>query len=165
MDRKIKAGVVLTLKDDYSAGISKAGSETGKFADKTLGVINDVDRALSGAAAKLAAFGLSFSLGAVTKDIIELDHQMTRVGLTASASAEQIAALKRRIFEVARSPDIKIDPTEIVSAVKVIMTKTGDLEFAEANIRNVALAIQAAGEAGGPMGDVFSEFAKNGYSA
>jgi hypothetical protein len=39
------------------------------------------------------------------------------------------------------------------------------LKFAEANVRNVALAIQAAGEAGGPIGDVFSEFAKNGYSA
>jgi hypothetical protein len=165
MAKEIRAGVELTLKDGYSAGIRKAGSETGKFADKTLGVINDVDKALSGAGAKLAAFGLSFSLGAVTKDIIELDHRMARVGLTANASVEQIAALKRAVFEAAKSPDIKIDPTEVVSALETIMAKTGDLKFVGANIRNIALAIQAAGEAGGPMGDVFSEFAKNGYSA
>jgi hypothetical protein len=79
MAREIKAG--------YSAGIRNAGGETGKFADKTLGAINQVDKALSGTAAKLAAFGLSFSLGAVTKDIIELDHRMARVGLTANAGA------------------------------------------------------------------------------
>jgi uncharacterized protein YukE len=165
MAKKIKAGVELTLKDGYSAGIRNAGGETGKFADKTLGAVNQVDKALSGTAAKLAAFGLSFSLGAVTKDIIDLDHRMARVGLTANASAEQVAALKRAIFAAAKSPDIKIDPTEIVSAVETIMTKTGDLQFAGDNIRNIALAIQAAGEAGGPMGDVFAEFAKNGYSA
>jgi hypothetical protein len=165
MAKEIRAGVELTLKDGYSAGIRNAGSETGKFADKTLGALNQVDKALSGTAAKLAAFGLSFSLGAVTKDIIELDHRMARVGLTAGASAEQVAALKRAVFEAAKSPDIKLDPTEIVSALETIMTKTGDLKFAEANIRNIALAIQAAGEAGGAMGDVFSEFAKNGYSA
>ena len=165
MAKEIKAGVTLTLKDGYSAGIRNAGGETGKFADKTLGAINQVDKALSGTAAKLAAFGLSFSLGAVTKDIIKLDHRMARVGLTAGAGAEQIAALKRAVFAAAKAPDIKIDPAEAVSALETIMTKTGDLQFAEANIRNVGLAIQAAGEAGGPMGDVFAEFAKNGYSA
>jgi hypothetical protein len=165
MAKEIKTGVVLSLKDGYSAAIRKAGEETKSFAGKTLGAINQADKAFSGMGAKLAAFGLSLSLGAVTKDIIELDHRMTRVGLTASASAEQIAALKREVFTAAKAPDIKIDPSEIVSALDVIMTKTGDLKFAEENVRNVALAIQAAGEAGGPMGDVFAEFAKNGYSA
>jgi hypothetical protein len=64
-----------------------------------------------------------------------------------------------------KSPDIKLDPTEIVSALEIIMMKTGDLKFAGDSIRNIALAIRTAGESGGAMGDVFSEFAKNGYSA
>jgi TP901 family phage tail tape measure protein len=38
-------------------------------------------------------------------------------------------------------------------------------EFVEDNIRNIGLAIQATGESGGAMGDVFSEFAKFGYTA
>jgi hypothetical protein len=165
MATEIKTGVWLSLKDNFSENIKKAGTESGKFADKTLGAINKIDKAISGTGAKLAAFGLSFSLGAVTKDIIELDHRMARVGLTANASMEQIAALKKEIFKAAKSPDIKIDPSEIVSGVETIMTKTGDLKFAEANIRNVGLAIQASGESGGAIGDVFAEFAKNGYSA
>jgi TP901 family phage tail tape measure protein len=35
----------------------------------------------------------------------------------------------------------------------------------KSHIRNIGLAIQAAGESGGAMGDVFSEFAKFGYTA
>jgi hypothetical protein len=165
MAKEIKTGIALSLKDGFSPAIRKAGEEAKGFAGKTLGAINSVDKAFSGMGTKLAAFGLSFSLGAATKDIIELDHRMARVGLTAGAGAEQIAALKREVFKAAKAPDIKIDPSEIVSALDVIMTKTGDLKFAESNVRNVALAMQAAGEAGGPMGDVFAEFAKNGYSA
>ena len=161
----IKSGVVLTLNDKFSDAMKRAGKESKNFSDKTLGAVNKIDKALSGTGAKLAAFGLSLSVGAVTKDIIQLDHRMARVGLTANASAEQIGALKKAIFAAAKSPDIKIDPTEIVSGVETIMTKTGDLKFVEANIRNVGLAIQAAGESGGAMGDVFSEFAKYGYSA
>jgi hypothetical protein len=69
MAREIKAGVELTLKDGCSAGIRNAGVETERFAGKTLGAVNQVDRAFSGAAAKPAAFGLSFSPGAVTRDI------------------------------------------------------------------------------------------------
>ena len=39
------------------------------------------------------------------------------------------------------------------------------MKYAEANIRNIALAIQASGESGDAIGDVFSEFAKAGYTA
>jgi hypothetical protein len=165
MAKEIKTGILLSLKDGFSAGIKKTAGETSGFADKAMGAINKVDAALSGAAAKLAALGVTLSLGVAAKDIIQLDHRMARLGLTASASAEQIAALKRGIFEAAQSPDVKLDPTEIVSALETIMTKTGDLKFAEDNIRNIALAIQASGEAGAPMGDVFAEFAKAGYTA
>jgi hypothetical protein len=165
MAEKIKAGVELSLKDGFSQKIKAAGTASKGFADTTLGAVNKIDGALSGTAAKLAAFGVTLSLGTAAKEIIQLDHRMARLGLTAGSGAEQIAALKRGIFEAARLPEIKLDPTEIVSALEVIMTKTGDLQFAEDNIRNVALAIQASGEAGAPMGDVFSEFAKAGYTA
>jgi hypothetical protein len=46
----------------------KAGKETESFAGKTLGAINGADKAFSGMGTKLAAFGLSFSLGASSYD-------------------------------------------------------------------------------------------------
>jgi len=162
---EIKTGVTLSLKDLFSQGMNKAAGAASGFAGKTLGAIDKIDKAISGTAAKLAAFGLTLSVGAAAKGVIELDHRMARLGLTANASAEQVSKMKRAIFDVAQASDIKIDPTNILSGLEVVMTKTGDLKFAEANIRNIGLAIQASGEAGESIGSVFAEFQKFGYSA
>jgi len=161
----LKTLISIYLKDGFSGGMKKACGAAGDFANKTLGALNKVDKALSGTAAKLAAFGVTLSVGAATKDIIELDHRMARLGLTANASAEQIAAMKKGIYEAAQSADIKIDPTQILSGLEVVMTKTGDLKYTEENIRNVALAIQASGESGDAIGSVFAEFSRLGFSA
>ncbi|MDR1231564.1 MAG: phage tail tape measure protein [Spirochaetaceae bacterium] len=162
---EIKSGVILKLKDEFSKGMGKAAGASGDFAGRTLGALDKVNSALSGTAAKIGAFGVTLSLGAAAKEIIEIDHRMTRLGLTASASAEQVTKLKQQIFETAQSPDIKIDPKEVLSGLEVVMEKVGDIQFVEDNIRNIGLAIQATGESGGAMGDVFSEFAKFGYTA
>jgi TP901 family phage tail tape measure protein len=161
----IKTGVILSLKDLLSQGMHKAAGAASGFADKTLGAVEKIDKALSGTAAKLAAFGLTLSVGAAAKGIIELDHRMTRLGLTANASAEQVAKIKQSIFDIAQSQDVKVDPTEILAGLEVVMEKVGDIKFVEENIKNLGLAIQATGEGGAPIGDILSEFAKFGYTA
>jgi hypothetical protein len=164
-DKEIKSGVLLKLKDEFSKGMGKAAGTAGDFAEKTVGALGKVNSALSGTAAKLGALGLTLSIGAATKTIIELDHRMARLGLTANASAKQIASVKQAIYAAAQSPDIKVDPSNILSALEVVMTKTGKLKYAEENIRNIGIAIQASGESGEAIGDVFSEFQKLGFSA
>jgi hypothetical protein len=162
---EIKSGVTLSLKDLFSQGMGKAAGAASGFAGKTLGAVDKVDKALSGTATKLAAFGLTLSVGAAAKGIIEMDHRMTRLGLSANASAEQISKMKRAIFDAAQAPDVKIDSSSVLSGIEVIINKTNDLKYAEDNIRNLALAIQATGESGESMGDLFSEFRKFEYSA
>jgi tetratricopeptide (TPR) repeat protein len=162
MAKEIKTGIALTLKDGFSPAIRRAGEETKSFAGKTLGAVNQIDKAFSGMGAKLAAFGLSFSLGAVTKDLIELDHRMTRIGLTAGAGAEQMIALKKEIFKAAR--DMKISPAPVVDAVAMVMEKVGDLEFTKNNILNIAKAFQATEESGEALGNTFSALANLKFS-
>jgi hypothetical protein len=157
----IKSGVLLKLKDDFSKGIHKAAGASGDFAKKTIGALDKINSALSGTAAKLGAFGVTLSVGAAAKEIIELDDRLTRIGLTADASAEQVGRLKQKIFEAAL--ELKTGTDGIVDAVAVAMTKTGDLKYAGANIKNIAIAIQATGESGDAIGSVFSEFQKFGY--
>jgi hypothetical protein len=161
---KIKSGVTLSLKDLFSQGMSKAAGAASGFAGKTLGAIEKVDKTFSGTAAKLAAFGLTLSVGAAAKGVIEMDHRMTRLGLSANASAEQISKMKKAIFDVAQASDVKIDPTNILSGIEVIINKTNNLKYAEDNIRNIALAIQATGESGDLIGDIFSEFKNFEYT-
>lgn len=161
----VKASVLLTLKDLYSKELGKMGTATKKFSSDTLAAVNKIDGVFSGMKTKLGAIGVSLSLGAASNQIIDLDARLTRMGMTADASAEQINALKQKIFEAAQDPNIKMDPSKIVDALDVVMTKTGSLEYVEANIKNIAVALQASGAAGEEMGDVFSEFQKKGFAA
>jgi hypothetical protein len=162
MAQEIKTGIGLYLDDRYSAAIRKAGAESESFAGRTLGAVERVDKMLSGTAAKFAAFGLSFSLGAVSKEIIGLDHRMTRIGLTAGASAEQVLGLKRDIFKAAQ--EVKISPEPLVDAVAVIMKKTGDLKFARDNLLNIGRAAQVMDVDGKSLGNTFSALANIGFS-
>lgn len=162
---EIKAGVLLSLKDKFSQGIKSAGSGVEAFASKAASAIQGVDKAFSGLGTAMGALGVSLSVGAATKEIIQLDNRLTRIGLTADASAEQVNQLKQKVFEAASDSSIKIDTTSINDALDVVMTKTGDLKYTEDNIRNIAIAIQATGEQGASIGSVFAEFQKFGYTA
>lgn len=162
---EIKAGVLLSLKDKFSQGIKSAGSGVEAFASKAASAIQGVDKAFSGLGTAMGALGVSLSVGAATKEIIQLDNRLTRIGLTADASAEQVNQLKQKVFEAASDSSIKIDTTSINDALDVVMTKTGDLKYTEDNIRNIAIAIQATGEQGSSIGSVFAEFQKFGYTA
>ena len=161
----LRASVLLALKDGFSQGIKSAGAATQQFASTAMSAVDKVDKAFSGVASKLGALGVSLSVGAATNQIINIDEQLTRMGMTADASAEQVNRLKQKIFEAAQDPNIKIDPSKIISALDVVMTKTGNLKYVEDNIRNIAVALQASGAAGEEMGDVFSEFQKKNFSA
>ncbi|MCL2245071.1 MAG: hypothetical protein FWC03_11505 [Treponema sp.] len=161
---ELKANVLLSLKDIFSQAMSKAAGAAGGFADKTLGAIDKIDKAVSGTGAKLAALGLTLSLGAAAKGVIELDHRMTRLGISAGASADKVSKLKQLIFDTAQAPDIKIDANNLLDAIDTVVNKTNDLKYAEDNIQNIAYAIQATGESGESIGNIFSEFQKFGYS-
>jgi hypothetical protein len=164
MTREMTAAVLLKLKDQFSSQIKGAGISVQGFAGKAADAAEKVNKAFSGTAGILGGLGVSIgALGAI-KSTIDLDNRMVRLGLTANASAAQVNALKRQIFETAQMPEIKLDTDSIISGLEVVMTKVGDLKFVEDNVRNIALAIQASGESGDAMGAVFSEFAKFGYT-
>lgn len=162
---EIKAGILLSLKDKFSQGIKEAGGTMQKFASTAASAVQGIDKAFSGLGTAMGAIGVSISVGAATKEIINLDNRLTRIGLTADASAEQVNQLKQKVFDAATDSKIKIDTTSINDALDVVMTKTGDLKYSEDNIRNIAIAIQATGEQGSAIGSVFAEFQKFGYTA
>lgn len=160
---KLTASIILQLKDGFSQGIKGAGAAAQQFSGTAMAAVDKVDKAFSGVATKLGALGVSLSMGAAANQIINIDEQLTRMGMTADASAEQVNRLKQKIFEAAQDPNIKIDTSKIISALDVVMTKTGNLDYVEDNIRNIAVALQASGAAGEEMGDVFSEFQKRTF--
>lgn len=96
------------------------------------------------------------------KYVASLETRMTRLGIAADISDDKVAELKKQIFEVANAPDIRIDPSKIITAVEEILERTGDLPFAIDNIRNIGLALQGTGATGEAIGGIFAEFEKTG---
>ncbi len=96
------------------------------------------------------------------KWVMTLERRFTRLGIQANKTEEDINKLKEQIFETARMPNIRIDPSELTAAVEEIVEKTGDLEFARNNLDNLALAIGATGATGKDIGSLSAEFQKMG---
>lgn len=103
-------------------------------------------------------------LGAA-KMVMDLERRFTRLGITADIADGDVKNLKKSIYEMSQMSDIRVDPGEITSAIESIVEKTGDLKFAESNIRNIGLAIQATGAQGKDIGELFAEFQKQGTKA
>ncbi|MGL4987602.1 MAG: phage tail tape measure protein [Treponemataceae bacterium] len=162
---KITTGVELVLNDKFSQGIRGAEKSVQTFSSGTMSAVNKVNSALSGTAAKLGAFGLSFGVGAATKTIIDTSAKLTRLGIQAGVSADEVNKLKKSVYETASDSAIKIAPDEIISAIDSIIERTGDLEFAKENTRALGMAIQATGASGTDIGGLFAEFQKMGLGA
>lgn len=164
---ELRTGIVLTLSGNLEArakrysqsleGFSRRGQRSMAMLRRSMDVMgagldrlgNKYTALLSGAA----------GLGAA-KMVMDLEMRFTRLGITANVSANEVDRLKKSIYETAQAPDIRVDPGEITSAIEGIIEKTGDLKFAQDNLRNIGLAIQATGAAGQDIGEILAEFQK-----
>ncbi len=106
-----------------------------------------------------ALIGGAAGIGAV-RMVGNLEERFTRMGIQANRSAADMDVLKKQIFEVAKASDIRVDPGQITAAVEEIIEKTGDLKYAEENLRNIGLALQATGAQGQAIGGIMAEFQK-----
>lgn len=86
-----------------------------------------------------------------------LDDRLRGLGVQANATPERIDALKDKIFEIANAPDVRVDPAGLLDAVDKIVEKTGNLDLAEDNLRNIGLAMRAAGAAGQDVGAMVAD--------
>lgn len=96
------------------------------------------------------------------RQVMALETRFERLGIQANKSQDEMNKLKQTIFDVAQEREIRVDPSQITGAIEAIVEKTGDLQFAENNIRNIGLAIQATGAEGKAIGEIMAEFQKMG---
>lgn len=133
----------------------------GDNAEKHLGRAHRAAQSLGGVLDGLGNRYTALATGAAglgtARHLIGLEDRMTRLGIAAGITRDEVDKLKRGMMEAAMADDVRIDPAQIMSAVDVIIEKTGDLKLAEMNIRNIGLAIQAAGAAGTDIGGVLTQ--------
>ncbi len=107
-----------------------------------------------------AAFAASVAGGISFRNAVSLERRMNRIGVQAEISTEKVKELQDEIFTTAMNPNIAIDPSELISSIEEIVTRTGDLDYARRNIEALAQTIQATGGLGVDIGGLVAELQK-----
>lgn len=164
---EMKASVALNLTGNFEQRAERYGRAVGQFSRTSERQLGRVRRSAQMLGRGLDAMGNRYTAlitGAAgigtLRALTQMEERFTRLGIQANKSEEEMEGLRRKIFETARAPDIRVDPSQITSAIESIVEKTGDLEFAQENIRNIGLAISATGAAGQNIGEIMAEFQK-----
>lgn len=156
------AGNLASRAQQFSSSLSRfsaSGSRSMQMLSRSMGAAG---RGLDVLGNKYTAMITGGGLALQVKQVGDLSERFTRLGIQANVGTEGMDALKKKIFEVSQAPDIRADPSEVTGAIEEIIEKTGDLKFAEGNIRNIGLAIRATGAQGKDIGGILAEFQKMG---
>ena len=130
-------------------GLAKRGGQHVGALSRTMGLAGQgLDRLANRYTAVISGGGGV----AAAKYVGDLQERINYMGITADKSAEEMNKFKEQLFATAQAPDIRVDPSQIMDAIDAIVEKTGDFDFAVANIHNIGLAIRATKAAGGDVG-------------
>ncbi|MDE0203343.1 MAG: phage tail tape measure protein, partial [Rhodospirillaceae bacterium] len=108
--------------------------------------------------------GGGFAIAAGLRRIVTMEERMERLGIQSGRSREEMAWLRKEVYATANLPEIRLDPSQVLSAVEAIVEKTGDLEFARDNLLLIAQSIQGSGGTGDALGRLSAELRKLGVA-
>lgn len=145
---------------DLAAQTARAEKSLGRMAKRAAMVrtgLKGLGRGIDSIGNKYSGMISAVAAGAVVRQVGNLQERFVRLGIQARMSTEEVDKLKTTIFETAQQQDIRIDPSELTAAIEKIVEKTGNLDLARDNIRNIGLAIQATGAAGADIGAMVAD--------
>ncbi|WDL82167.1 hypothetical protein IU367_19185 [Aeromonas bestiarum] len=154
------AGNLATKSRQYSQSMSQFAANNQRAMNMLKMSTAAAGRGIDAMGSRYMALGAAVVGGATVKGYAELDRRISRIAIAAEISRDKAKALKDEINAVSNTKGIRIDPNEATSAIEEILTKTGDLEYAMANLPNIAAVIQATGAGGTEVGGIFTEFKK-----
>lgn len=167
----IRTSIILDLAGNLQSQSRKLTRELERMGNRGTRSVSRLNRVMRVTDRGLNALGNRYTalftgaagIGAL-KMVGDLEERFTRLGIQANRSAWEIDFLKKQIYDVAKAPDVRVDPGRITSAIEEIVEKTGDLSYARENIRGIGLALQAAGADGRAIGGILAEFQKMGLT-
>ncbi|RUQ10712.1 phage tail tape measure protein [Aeromonas dhakensis] len=167
MAKQLVTDIVINLAGNLAAKSRQYGQSMSQFAasnQRAMGLLrmstDAASRGIDSLGNRYVALGAALVGGATVRGYAELDRRISRIAIAAEISRDKAKELKDEINAVSNTKGIRIDPNEATSAIEEILTKTGDLEYAMANLPNIAAVIQATGAGGLEVGGIFTEFKK-----
>ncbi|EMK6740012.1 hypothetical protein V9J91_000236 [Vibrio cholerae] len=89
--------------------------------------------------------------------VMGLEERYEQLGSSVGKSREEMTKLRKEMFATAQKSDIRVDQSELLTAVEKIAEKNGDLEFARDNMENIARVMRATGATGVDVGEMFAD--------
>lgn len=167
MGKQLVTDIVINLAGNLATKVRQYGQSMSQFAANNQRAMNltrmsaqAAGRGIDAVGSRYVALGAAVAGGAAVRGYAQLDRRISRIAIAAEISRDKAKELKDEINAVSNTKGIRIDPNEATSAIEEILTKTGDLEYAIANLPNIAAVIQATGAGGLEVGGIFTEFKK-----
>jgi hypothetical protein len=146
----------------FDTGLAKSARNVTGFTGSVSRSVSVLSGGLDRVANRYTGLLTGFAGLQAVRGVMMLEDRIVALGDEASLTKEQMAALKSQVFEVAQQDDIRVDPSQILDAIDEIVQRTDDLDFAQKNIRNIALAIRSTGQEGSTIGEMTAAFHQMG---
>ena len=154
------AGNLVRRSRAYTGAMRQFGRQSAGAIQPLRRTVAAAGRGLDSLANRYTALITGAAGAGAVRRVVQLDARLTQLGIQAGVSAEKVNELKERFFEIAQDPAIRIRPDQLIAGVEAIVERTGDLEFAADNLRNIGMAVRAAGATGQDIGALTAQLLK-----
>ncbi|HCI2376845.1 TPA: phage tail tape measure protein [Escherichia coli] len=167
MSNKLSTEILINLTGNLTAKARQYGANMSQFArnhQKAMRLVKatteSATRGLDMLGNRYTAMIAGFAGSAMMREFAQVDRRMTRIGIAAEKTRDEMAQMLNGIQDAAIK--FKVDDSELISAVEKVGTVTGEIDFGVKNKEMMAASIAASGSSGESIGSLFSQFTKFG---
>lgn len=169
MAQQLKTDIILNLAGNLASKAKQYGASMSDFARKNERAMTLLKTSADAAGRGIDSLGnryvglaTAFATGATVRNVAALEAQMVRIGTNAKLSSDQVALLTKQLEAMSVQKDIRIGTDKLAAGVDELLGKTGDFEFAQENLENMGLFMQAFGADARSTGALFAQFREKG---
>lgn len=169
MANRLTTEILINLAGNLTAKARQYGANMSEFARTNQRAMNVVKATSAAAGRAIDAVGnrytgmiAGFASGAMLRNFADTDRRLTRLGISADKTKEQITNIYSDVQDV--SIKTRIDDKELVGFLETVNAMTGDIEFGIKNLKSAALTIAGTGSSGESVGALFAQFQKYGIN-
>lgn len=164
---RLSTEIMINLAGNLTAKARQYGANMSQFArnhQKAMRLVKATTeaatRGLDTLGNRYTAMIAGFAGSAMMREFAQVDRRMTRIGIAAEKTRDEMAQMLNGIQDAAIK--FKVDDSELISAVEKVGTVTGEIDFGVKNKEMMAASIAASGSSGESIGSLFSQFTKFG---
>lgn len=169
MANRLTTEILINLSGNLTAKARQYGANMSEFARSNQRAMNVIKATSAAAGRAIDAVGnrytgmiAGFASGAMLRNFADTDRRLTRLGISADKTKEQITSIYSDVQDV--SIKTRIDDKELVGFLETVNAMTGDIEFGIKNLKSAALTIAGTGSSGESVGALFAQFQKYGIN-